>query len=473
MYNISRALLKFGLVALILTLTGTAIVGAGTRGGSGGNTNRAADPNLPGGGATVKVSGVRAFSLPAPGISEEEHLAFIVGNSIFRTNWVQAPSSVSTLQGLGPLFNTRSCASCHQQDGRGRPPEGDEEFVGLLLRISVPSAKDPNVMEDVPNYGDQIQSLALDGIPPEATPKVHYTEVSGKFSDGEIYTLAQPHYSLENPQYGELPKDLRISPRVGPQMIGLGLIEAIPEAKILELADPDDRNEDGVSGRPNWLMSNGKKAIGRLGWKANKPSLLEQGAGALLGDLGITSPLHPEQNCMKNQAACRKAFAIEKNEISMQDLQRLTTYMKLLAVPQRRDIEDPEVVRGERLFNQINCQSCHHQKFQTGVDPDFKVLSQQWIYPYTDLLLHDMGEGLADNRPDGEASGQEWKTPPLWGIGLIPDVNRHQRLLHDGRARGVQEAILWHGGEGQAAKEKFIALKRSERAALVKFVNSL
>ncbi len=433
-----------------------------------------ANAEYPGGQGTVTQVGGRAFSLPALGITDEQHKAFTVGNSIFRTNWVQAPASVTTLQGLGPLFNTRSCGSCHQQDGRGSPPRSErDEFVGLLLRISVPDAKDPLRMIDVPGYGDQIQSQSILGVPAEGTPRVSYKEITGKFSDGETFTLLSPTYTIENLAYGDLPKNLRISPRLAQQLVGLGLLDTIPEAALLANADPEDRDSNGISGRPNWLGPNGTAPLGRFGWKANKPSVLEQDAAALLGDMGITTPLHKNQECREGQVACQKAFSLKDTEMSMQDLLRLTAYMKLLGVPKRRGFLDPEVLQGEKVFHQIQCNQCHTPSFKTGVDPEFSVLSNQWIFPYTDLLLHDMGQGLADDRPDHQASGREWRTAPLWGIGLVHDVSRHDRLLHDGRARGVKEAILWHDGEAKSAKEEFIKLPKKDREALIKFVNSL
>ncbi len=436
---------------------------------------RVARPEYPGGLSTVNQKGVRAFSLPMPGISDEQHESFTIGNSIFRSNWIQAPASVKSLQGLGPLFNSRSCGGCHHQDGRGAPPKDSEDadFSGLLFRISVPDEKNPEVMTDVPGYGDQIQPQGILNVPGEGTPRVAYKDLPGKFPDGETFTLLSPTYRVENPAYGELPKNLRISPRVAPQVIGLGLLEAIPESALLANADPEDRDSDGVSGRPNWLGPKGTAPLGRFGWKANQPSLEAQDAGALLGDMGVTSPLHKNAECRQGQTACQKAFSLKDTEISLLDLKRLTDYMKLLAVPKRREFSDPEVILGDKVFRQVQCHVCHVPSFQTGSDPEFKVLSNQWIYPYTDLLLHDMGEALADNRPDHQASGREWRTPPLWGIGLLPEVSRHQRLLHDGRARGVKEAILWHGGEAENAKNEFMKLPRAEREALIKFVNSL
>jgi CxxC motif-containing protein (DUF1111 family) len=213
--------------------------------------------------------------------------------------------------------------------------------------------------------------------------------------------------------------------------------------------------------------------LGRFGWKANQPSIEQQSAGAFLGDIGLTSPLFPEQNCTAVQEACRAAPTGGDPEVDQEKIDAVTFYARYLAVPARRDADDSTVRHGEALFAAIGCASCHFTTLVTGDLDDAPALSAQRIHPYTDLLLHDMGTDLADDRPDYEADGREWRTPPLWGLGLIATVNRHTLLLHDGRARGVAEAILWHGGEGETARETFRNLPREDRAALVRFLESL
>jgi CxxC motif-containing protein (DUF1111 family) len=257
-------------------------------------------------------------------------------------------------------------------------------------------------------------------------------------------------------------------------MIGLGLLEVVPQDEILAREDPEDADGDGISGRANHPFDPiaGAPALGRFGWKANQPGLLQQNTGAFLGDIGITSALHPEQNCTEAQTECAAAFAPSEPEADELIVDRVTFYSRTIAVPARRDVGDPLVLQGRELFAELGCAACHVPTLRTGAS-EIGQLVDQTIWPYTDLLLHDMGEGLADGRPDYEASGTEWRTPPLWGIGLVHTVNDHDNLLHDGRARGVAEAILWHGGEAQEARDAFVSLPRDEREALLAFMRSL
>lgn len=265
-----------------------------------------------------------------------------------------------------------------------------------------------------------------------------------------------------------------ISPRAAPAMIGLGLLEAIPEEDIVAAADEDDADGDGISGRPNrvWNKDTGKQALGRLGWKANQPDMHHQAAGAFLGDMGITSSLFSSPDCTEAESDCALAPNGGEPEIGDERLDRVVFYSRTLAVPARRDVDDPGVVSGKHLFEQAGCAACHTQSFRTG---EFEIaeLANQKIHPYTDLLLHDMGPELSDDRPDFLAAGEEWRTPPLWGLGLVHVVNHHRYLLHDGRARGFAEAILWHGGEAEASREAFRALPREDREALISFLESL
>jgi CxxC motif-containing protein (DUF1111 family) len=304
--------------------------------------------------------------------------------------------------------------------------------------------------------------------------RIVYTEVHGRFGDGTPYTLLQPTYIIEDLAFGPLHPDIMVSPRVAPAMVGLGLLEAVPEAAILALADPEDRDGDGISGRPNMVLDlrTGETALGRFGWKAGQPTVEQQAAAAFNGDIGITSLLFPAENCPEPQTACRGAVSGGQPEIPEDRLARLAFYARTLAVPAMRNVSDPEVRRGAELFLSGGCSSCHTPRFETG-EHETAALSNQTIFPYTDLLLHDMGEGLADNRPESEASGQEWRTPPLWGIGLVETVNGHTRFLHDGRARNLTEAILWHGGEATGSREFFRNLSAEDRAALVRFLKSL
>ncbi len=432
-------------------------------------------PALLGGGATIDDSTRDAFSRPLPGLSRQEKRLFFVGNSFFNQSWVAAPASTTARDGLGPLFNSRSCAGCHFKDGRGRPPlQEGESPTGLLLRLSVAGAGDYGAPKPHPIYGGQLQSHAILGVLPEGSLSIHYTEINGQFADGTPYILLMPHYSINAPNYGDLPPDLLISPRVANQMIGLGLLEAIPEAAILANADPADADGDGISGKPNyvWDFLRGEVALGRFGWKANQPTLYQQVAAAFNGDIGITSSLFPDQNCTAQQVECRARRNGGTPEIEEDDLLKVVLYAQALAVPAARDAADPQVQHGKALFAAAGCHLCHTPSFTTGAHP-IAALSGQVIQPYTDLLLHDMGGLLADNRTDYGADGREWRTPPLWGIGLFETVNGHTRYLHDGRARNLQEAILWHGGEAEQSKQYFLQLSQADREALLRFLRSL
>ena len=428
-----------------------------------------------GGDTTVFNTGREAFSFPAHNLSKEHKDSFFLGNTTFNRNWVQAPASVTSSDGLGPLYNATSCSACHFKDGRGAPPDSPgEAFLGLLLRLSVPGEDAHGGPAPEPTYGGQFNHHAITGVPPEGAARVEYEEIQGAYADGEPYSLRRPTYFLEDLAHGDMAPDTLVSPRVAPVMVGLGLLEAIPEADLLARADEHDADGDGISGRPNrvWDPDKGAAVMGRIGWKANQPNMLQQVTGAFLGDMGITSSVHPAQDCTAAQEECAAAPNGGEPEISDEKVDRVVLYSRTLAVPARRGVDEPPVVRGKALFSQAGCAACHVPSFKTGPF-EIEELSGQTIFPYTDLLLHDMGPDLADGRPDFLADGNEWRTPPLWGIGLIRVVNDHDTLLHDGRARGFRAAILWHGGEGEASREAFRAMPRADRDALVAFLESL
>ncbi|MGH7789013.1 MAG: di-heme oxidoredictase family protein [Candidatus Binatia bacterium] len=433
------------------------------------------DP-LSGGSTTVFNQTISAFGQPARNLPLDQRTDFFVGNALFNRSWVSAPSSTVGSDGLGPLFNARSCSSCHFRDGRGSPPlEPGEPSVGLLFRLSVPGATAEGAALPEPSYGGQLNQQAILGVPPEGRVAIAYDLIAGTYGDGDPYELRAPIYTFEALGYGPLADDALVSPRTAPFLIGLGLLAAIDEAVVLENQDPDDADGDGISGRANrvWDRAAARTVLGRFGWKANQPSIEQQNAGAFVGDIGLTSLLFPAENCTAAQEACLAAPNGGVPEVDAIKLDAVTFYTRMLAVPARRDVADPTVQRGEALFHAIGCAGCHRVGLETGASPDAPALAAQRIHPYTDLLLHDMGADLADDRPDFDADGREWRTPPLWGIGLVHTVNRHTLFLHDGRARGFAEAILWHGGEGEAAREAFRDLSRDDRAALVRFLESL
>ena len=434
-----------------------------------------AGEELSGGQATVFDTTPNAFSLPVPGLEREQQLLFFVGNSFFNQNWVTAPASTTARDGLGPHFNAHSCAGCHFKDGRGRPPTADGELsTGLLLRLSVPGATEHGAPLPEPIYGGQLQDQAIMGLEAKGAVSITYEDVPFALADGTVVVLRRPVYAFKDLAYGDMAAETMVSPRIANQMIGMGLLEAVPEEDILAAADPDDGDGDGISGRANyvWDNFNERVALGRFGWKANEPSVAQQTAGAFLGDIGITTPLFADNNCGDDAADCRAAPNGGTPEIDPDDFDKVVLYASSLAVPARRDWADPVVLQGKALFTEIGCADCHTPLLTTGIHPTIPSLSNQTIRPYTDLLLHDMGAGLADGRPDFLATGSEWRTPPLWGLGLIATVNGHTNLLHDGRARDAQEAILWHGGEGEASRDNFARLDAGQRAALLRFLNS-
>ncbi len=455
-----------------------ALLAACTTGQTAG-TNPSSTTTIPaearsGGDATVFDVSSNAFGLAIPSLTSLERRAFAVGNNFFNDNWVTAPASTDGRDGLGPLFNAQSCSSCHFHDGRGQPPENDEDPErGMLLRLSVPGVGPHGEPRPDPAYGGQLQDRAINGVLPEGMIQILEKLVDHTYPDGATVTLSEPTHQIAEPAYGPVTASM-FSPRVAPPIHGSGLLEAVPEEEILAAADPGDADGDGVSGRPNrvWEIATGDSVIGRFGWKANVPTLEQQVASAFEGDIGITSSLFPEQPCTPIERACVQAPTGGDPELDDHKLERVTFYSSTLAVPARRDTDDPVVEEGESLFATVGCTACHRETLHTG-DSEIDGLASQVIHPYTDLLLHDMGAGLADGRPEFEASGSEWRTPPLWGIGLTEVVSGHTRFLHDGRARSLEEAILWHGGEAEGARSRFESLTAEQRAALLAFLESL
>jgi CxxC motif-containing protein (DUF1111 family) len=455
----------------------TSAAAAGCSGGAG-SPKAPVDDSVArsGGDGTTYTVGRNAFAQISENVAGARRDPFFDGNSLFNRNWTTAPASTSATDGLGPTFNARSCSGCHFKDGRGRPPfSEDEPMTSMLLRLSVPGTDAHGGPKPEPTYGGQLNPLGILGVPGEGDPRIVTELIEGHYDDGTEYELASPSYKLLNLAYGDMAADVMVSPRTAPQMIGLGLLQAIDEADLLAHADPNDADENSISGRPNqvWDVASESVMVGRFGWKANQPRLEQQNSGAFNGDIGITSALFPDENCTSAQPECQAAINGGTPEIDAAHVDQIDYYSKYLAVPARRDFKDPQVQRGEALFGELGCTGCHVTTFKTGVLDDYPELSSQTIHPYTDLLLHDMGDLLADGRPDFEADGNEWRTPPLWGIGLFQDVNDHTRYLHDGRARNLEEAVLWHGGEAEDVTAAFKALAADERDALLKFLGSL
>jgi CxxC motif-containing protein (DUF1111 family) len=430
---------------------------------------------LSGGATTVFDQSAQAFGLAAPNLTGENAEHHEEGDEAFEQPFVSTPGLSNS--GLGPVFDNVSCEMCHVGDGRGRPPLplGSAfslalPFNTLLFRASIPGFGPHGGPKPVPGFGGQLQLQAVQNYTAEITAAVRYVSTVGTFSDGSQYELMKPQYDLRG-SYARLPFRLLFSPRVAPVVFGLGLLEAVPAYSILAAADPRDRNHDGVSGRANvvWDEVGQRYRLGRFGWKANVPNLVQQTAGAYNGDMGITSSLFPKESC-DGRPGCDSNHPAEVDD---ETVQNVALYTRTLGVPARRNLDDPKASKGEQLFYAAGCASCHTPTLRTGTFPGLPEISNQVIHPYTDLLVHDMGPGLADGRPDFQASGSEWRTTPLWGIGLVQSVNQHSNFLHDGRARSLLEAVLWHGGEAKSAQRRVLRMSAEERDALVAFLQSL
>ena len=433
-------------------------------------TPTGADEVPAGGAATVSVAGSTAFGLPFPaltGINLQKHKD---GDANFERHFV-------TADGLGPLFINPNCTACHVNDGRGAVPLDDPSSVQMLFRLSQPGLLDAHGGPmPVAGFGDQLQTRGIIGTSPEGDLSISYVEAIKKLADGTSVSLRQPTYAVATP-YMALPAGTLLSPRVAPPVFGLGLLEAVADADLLANADENDANGDGISGRPNyvWDVASQRTVLGRFGWKANQPSLRQQVAAAYNGDMGITTSLFPlEPAAGQSQAGNQPPSTSGTYDLPDTEFDNVSYYVRTLAVPARRNPKDAQVLAGKALFVSAKCASCHLPVLRTSAATGLpSETANQTIAPYTDLLLHDMGPALADQRPDFKATGQEWRTPPLWGLGLSEVVNGHSSLLHDGRARNTLEAIMWHGGEAQQSADAVSKLSATDRAALLAFLKSL
>jgi len=425
------------------------------------------------------------FEQPAAVLDYRQVQRFMRGRHHFNQNWVQFPS-LGGDWGLGPTFITDRCTGCHVKGGRGDVPKGpDEAPVGLLIRLSVPGEGAGGAPKPHPIYGDQIQNQGLMGqgrdatflgerVPQEADVFVEWEMRTVALDDGETIELRKPKLRWAKLWFGPLGEDTMISLRLAQPLFGLGLLEAVSEETILALARR--QQAQGLNGRPNYVRDDiGKRtALGRFGWKANQPSIKQQIAAAFAGDLGVTSSLYPEMNCPGPQVDCAAQPPGNQPELIDNDWEELEFWTQALAVPARRNVDQPQFKRGERLFEDAKCALCHVPELKTGSKfPKLPQLADQTFRAYTDLLLHDMGEELADGRPDFRAGPRDWRTQPLWGLGLSRQASGSSVMLHDGRARNVVEAILWHGGEAAASRDAFKRMPKADREALLKFVDSI
>jgi len=426
---------------------------------------------LAGGTTTTFVSDSTAYAQPLSNISKENLKKHYAGEIIFKKKF--EPYSDVSNSGLGPLFIQDNCAACHRGNGRSQPPMSEVDFSsGLLMRMSVPGLGPHGEPQGVPGYGLQLQNRAMPGSQPEGIIKFTFEHFYETYPDGEKVLMNRPSRSLMN-AYMPLPDGTMMSMRNASPIYGLGLLEAVSEEEILSRYEERDKNADNITGRPNyvWNSYTQQKDLGRFGWKGSHPSVIQQSAEAFQQDMGITSThFFPEENG-KGQVNCNSGFG-SKPDVDSAFVAEVAFYIQTLAPPAPRNQDDPIVMRGRDLFMEINCSGCHTPKLTTGVHP-IKELSNQTIYPYTDLLLHEMGEGIADARPDFDASTNEWRTPPLWGIGLTKIVNPNARFMHDGRAASLEEAILWHEGESYWVMLAYKQLPKEDRQAIIKFLESL
>ena len=451
------------------------------------------DEAYSGGLGTVFTENKNSYSLPLKNLNTDNRIDFFVGNSLFRREWLP-PSKINIAKdGLGPFFNANSCVACHINDGRGHPPTTSwpgDNAISLVVALSIPPQNDTerDLLNQLrlksipePNYGSQLSDFATNNVPSEGKIMIEYEYFPIAFENGTIINLRQPKFSISNLNYGTIHSQLNISARIAQPLIGLGLIESIKLEDILTLEDPLDLDTDGISGKANRLINNktGEVLIGRFGWKASQPTLLSQTIDATYHDMGLSNTqTSSSNNCTKIQKKCLVALngnskEYDNVEISEKQLDLMVFYQQHLSPPGRRDVNHPGVLAGKKIFFNSGCNSCHVQKYKTKEIGNNEALSNQIIWPYSDFLLHDMGEGLSDNVNEYSASGSEWRTPPLWGVGLAENVNGAINLLHDGRARSLLEAILWHGGEAKSSQEHILKLSKLEVEQLIKFLESL
>ena len=404
------------------------------------------------------------FKQMAGNITPENGEAFMLGRRLHHTDFQigahsEAGNPVFTAQmnKVGPKFVAQSCVACHVNNGRSLLPAVGATIDRAVVKVGASADGTPH-----PLLGDQLQPYAVGGTPEAGVKLARFTETTGAYGDGTAYTLRKPvlEFSGVIPSFHSL--------RVAPQLIGLGLLEAVSESAVLALADPSDLNADGISGRVNYVPDPNNSLILRLGRftpKANQSMVVHQIAYAFNHDMGVASALFPVFDGETSAAT---------SEITATELDQMSRYVALLGVGAQRNFLDPEVVRGKQLFTSASCVACHAPSFSTSAYHPMAELRSQTIHPYTDLLLHDMGPELADNMDEeGGATGAEWRTAPLWNIGLSAGVSGGEGYLHDGRARTIAEAILWHGGEATASKEKFRTMSASDRAAILLFLRSL
>ena len=430
-----------------------------------------------------------AFMKPFTSLSAEQKFNHSLGRSLFEKFWVAAPSSTTASDGLGPLYNARSCHSCHLNNGKGHAPAALQNATNVpsfFLRLKQwPQSKHADskkAVEPDPIYGTQLQSNSNINIPAEMKMNIQYEYYTVTFLDGSTSELRKPNYLFERFFYGKPHENTQYSGRVSPALIGVGLFDAVDDTTLLKFADPDDKDNDGISGKANIVWDETKKTWrpGRFGWKATVATLTQQNQSAFNGDLGLSTPLfsNPNGDCTIAQHQCLElqngnSPHMDNLEVSHVVTDMVDTFTALSAPPKMRNLANEKFIQGKVIFDNLQCAACHKPVMKTGVHTTFSELNNKTFYPFSDLLLHDMGEGLADVGNEFDAKGSEWRTAPLWGLGLNKIVSKRESYLHDGRARSLNEAILWHGGEAQASQNSYRQLNITQRSTLIKFLESL
>jgi len=442
---------------------------------------RAVEPLAPPGGSWTARPSVRPTLIaPSSVLDSRQKLDFWTGLGFFRDPWVTAPASTTARDGLGPLFNAQSCIACHASGGRGKSLLENPDSVSTILKLG---QRIDDAIAAHPQLGRQLQTRAIYPhavaerslgayFPGEGSLGVYADPAEITFGDGTTLTLLEPNYDVA----ADDSSNLLTSVRIAPALVGLGLLEAIPVEALAALEDPTDADGDGVSGRIHWRGNGDSRAAGRFGWKALHPTVAEQTSAAFAEDIGISNPLYPMQNCTDRQVACKAQQNGNDPDAGVEIVQpifdRVVFFATHIAPPPAADMT-PQIAQGRRLFDRAGCADCHTPSHTIDVVNAEGGQQAEAIWPYTDLLVHDIGDGLADSLPEGDVSGREWRTPPLWGLGRSLAINDETGLLHDGRARSVAEAVAWHGGEGVSSRDIFLEFDADERAALTAFVLAL
>lgn len=409
------------------------------------------------------------LSKPIDHLSETQMDIFMLGKSFFHIPWVEAPSATTARDGLGPLFSANTCTSCHPHNGAGSvyTKEGDISR-SFVTRFALKGQKDARLgFVPDPIYGAQLSINGVKDVPYEGKPTLKYQEITEYYWDGTKVFLYKPIIGVEDLKYGALSEHTGIANRIAPALVGMGLIDQIRDEDILAYEDRDDANKDGISGKANWVFDpqSHTQKLGKFNWKASATSVMHQSASALSNDMSITNPLFPNETCTQSQKECLDApKGRDEFDAPMERVAAIASYLSQLKIP--KSIPSQTFAKGEKVFEELGCAKCHVASFN--------LKDGSKIAPYSDFLVHDMGEGLADDgRSEFDAQPSEWRTQPLWSLGKRIKILEQRNFLHDGRARSVEEAILWHDGEAKVAKERFKSLTKEQRAQLLEFIEEL